>query len=124
MPKLISAIFVFFLSTTLLTAKAITVEEILANHKLAVAVNDQAVRTQSPNESLTGYAEKGYPLALEGTERINGYACYKISVTLNAVRRIQFFVDPKNWYVISKTVIDIPEPDKYRSTLINDSAKY
>ena len=101
MPKWITAIFVFFLSTTLLTAKAITVEDVIKKH---VAVMATEVHKQSTDKAIfTDYVRKGYKATLEGIEIIKGRPCYKISLDVPATNKTYYYIDAKSWYLIRRS---------------------
>ena len=104
MPKWISAIFVFFLSTTLLKAKAITAEEIINNHKAATGIGKHTHNTHACG-LLTSYKKKGYAARLAGVENINGKPCYKLSLKIKHGQIVNFLIDAQSWYIIRKPAL-------------------
>jgi hypothetical protein len=103
MPKWITAIFVFFLSTTLLTARAITVEDVIEKHVKVMAAEEPG-NQDIDNEVFGNYLRKGYKAKLEGIERVDGKPCYKLSFDLPAGNKISYFIDAKSWYVTGMSV--------------------
>jgi hypothetical protein len=103
MPKWITAIFVFFLSTTLLTAKAITVEDVISRHVQAMAAETAANAGHVDTETLSYHIKKGHAATLEGVESINGKACYKIGIDLQQGQKLYYLIDAKSWYIIRRT---------------------
>ena len=111
MPKWISAIFVFFLSTTLLKAKAITAEEIINNHKTATGIGMQ-MHTSPASGLLSRYKEEGYTARLVGVENIDGRPCYKLSLKIKPGRILNFLIDARSWYIIRQPGLQT-EPGKH-----------
>ena len=52
---------------------------------------------------LVDFAAKGHKAELLGKEAVEGTDCYKIKLTLNSGRDINYFIDSKNFYVIRTT---------------------
>ena len=52
---------------------------------------------------LVDYAAKGHKAELIGKEDVDGTECYKIKLTLKSVNDINYFIDPKTWYIIRET---------------------
>ena len=103
MPKWITAIFVFFLSTTLLTARAITVEDVIEKHVEVMAAEE--VGNQHKNSQVfADYLRKGYKARLEGIEKVNGKACYKLCFDLPTGNKISYLIDANSWYVTGMSV--------------------
>src|SRR5687768_12339053 len=105
MPKWITAIFVFFLSTTLFTAKAITVEDVISKHVQAMAAVADAGIEHADSETLSGYIAKGHIATLEGVEYFNGTPCYKLRIDLADGHKLFYLIDAKNWYIIRRTAL-------------------
>jgi hypothetical protein len=106
MPKWITAIFVFFLSTTLLTAKAITVEDVIRKHVEVMASeghNEHRDNEHRDKEIFADYFRNGYKPKLEGIEKVDGRPCYKISFDLTTGNNIYYLIDAKTWYVIRRS---------------------
>lgn len=103
MPKWITAIFVFFLSTTLLTAKAITVEDVIEKHVKVMAAEEVGYQHKD-KEIFADYLRKGYKAKLEGIERVDGKPCYKLSFDLPTGNKISYLIDAKSWYVTGRSV--------------------
>ena len=101
MPKWITAIFVFFLSTTLLTAKAITVEDVIRKHVEVMAA--EARNEHKDKELFSNYFRNGYKAKLEGIEKVDGRPCYKISFDVATGNKVYYLIDAKNWYVITRS---------------------
>ena len=52
---------------------------------------------------LVDYAAKGHKAELIGKEDVDGTGCYKIKLTLKSGSEINYFIDPKTWYIIRET---------------------
>ena len=102
MPKWITAIFVFFLSTTLLTARAITVEDVIEKHVKVMAA-EEVGNQHKDNEIFADYS-KGYKAKLEGLETVDGKPCYRLSFDLPTGNKVYFLIDAKSWYVTRRSV--------------------
>jgi hypothetical protein len=108
MPKWITAIFVFFLSTTLLTAKAITVEDVISKHVQAMAAEADKAVAHAEHQTLSHYIDKGYTATLEGVEAVDGTVCYKLKIDLGRGCKLFYLIDGKNWYVMRRTLVGNP----------------
>src|SRR5688572_28376960 len=101
MPKWITAIFVFFLSTTLLTAKAITVEDVIQKH--VEVISSKVDNQHKDKEIFADYSRKGYNAKLEGIETVAGKPCYKISFNIASGKKMYYFIDAESWYIIRRS---------------------
>jgi hypothetical protein len=52
---------------------------------------------------LVNYAAKGHKAELIGREDVDGTECYKIKLTLKSGNEVNYFIDPKSWYIIRET---------------------
>lgn len=52
---------------------------------------------------LVNYAAKGNKVELIGKEDVEGTECFKIKCTLASGQDINYFIDPKSWYIIRET---------------------
>ena len=112
MPKWITAIFVFFLSTTLLTAKALTVEDVINRHVEVMAAEMHTDMQAAITRTLTAYVREGNPVTLEGIETVSGNPCYKLRVDLSSGGAIFYLIDARSWLIIRKSVSARNQPVK------------
>jgi hypothetical protein len=52
---------------------------------------------------LVDYAAKGHTVELIGKEDVDGTEAYKIKLTTKGGHEINYFIDPKSWYIIRET---------------------
>jgi hypothetical protein len=99
----------------LLTAKAITVDDIIKNHIKAIQPKKTG-RINAAESDLYNYAETGHEASLEGTENINGRNCYKIRIKNKSANVVHYLIDAENWYIIRKYIRPADDHDKTLGT--------
>jgi hypothetical protein len=113
MPKWITVLFVFFLSLSLLNAKARTVEDIMDLHIRAMGGKQKITSAVVPDlASLYNHHNKDRNVKLEGISQVKDKSCYLLHVHAGD-RETYFYVDAETGLLVKKVEISrgkTPQP--------------